>query len=582
MDLDAHVLNKSGEIKMGPPAWKLANVVVISGSGEGDYTTLASAFSAEGTNTTYLVDAEFLYEGDLTLPDNSALIGINRGTGGTVIAWDTGGTPGDPILVTGENCHVESIKFQASDPNNGGTFFAIRASGACDFVEVGIDITNEGGAGSNCYGVYISTGVTQHFDCDYSATGYDLGAGIYVAGITSRAYVFGGYVEGVGETTEWGIYSSNGIVATWNLPTIRNGIGGTLSSQSGQYNDLTAMHMGDEKLYIDEDGDSAIYSTTDDEVIHSAGGSDIFTTKGTGIHLESGKALYIDADGDSTIYSDTDDEVVHSAGTADIFTTKSVGIGMESGKDIYPDAATVGLQYRFEQMFGDDVPADPYHFTQRLFTLNNFTGHVAGFEDAQSSPYSFGGSPGGWAVGVPANTFARSDTWRHFLTLQNAAGTGVGLRWLDATGKNNIAIIGAAAPLWTSSDYNLCEIRMFDTTTPGGGSNYWAMRINWMGATYPDYPLRYGLWYGTGITYAWNNGTLVSFQAPMLGDGTVIRLKGIVTSGPSFFLTPSAAEGTDGVGISHTQASWPTVIKYAIVRLDINYTMFHVDEMRLY
>lgn len=250
------------------------------------------------------------------------------------------------------------------------------------------------------------------------------------------------------------------------------------------------------------------------------------------------------------------------------------------GVDVYPQTSTQGLNSRVERLFGDDVPAHNYHLTFRDFATNDFTNHIAGFEDSQGTPYSFGGSPGGFSVTVPANTRALSSVQPHMLTLHNQSGTGVYMEWTSSTGKNDILVIGAPAALWTTTDYNLCEIRMWGVQSPGSSDNYWAMRLNWMGSTYPQYPLRIGLWYGTGVTYAWNDGTLISPQAPYYADNAVARLQATVTTGPSCFLTPYGAEGTVGIGISTTVASWPTSVKTARIRLDNVYTYYHIDTFK--
>ena len=299
------------------------------------------------------------------------------------------------------------------------------------------------------------------------------------------------------------------------------------------------------------------------------------------VDLDGSGEIIVDGDGDSKIYSTTDDEVIHTAGGAESFTTKSVGIGMPSGKDIYPGGSSVGLQYRFEQLYGGGVPAGEVYYTCRDFATNNFTSHIAGFEDSQTSPYSFGGSPGGFSVNVPANTECRSNHARHFLTLQAKSGVGNYLRWTSSTGYSNIIVLCVPSPLWSTSDYHLTEIRMWGVQNPTSTDKYWAMRFNWLGATYPAFPLRIGLWYGTGVTYSINDGTLVQAQVPWYGDGVFGKLQATVVAGPTCYLTPTPDQGPAGVGISATASGWPTSIKECRIRMATNWTYFHIDTFRV-
>jgi hypothetical protein len=324
---------------------------------------------------------------------------------------------------------------------------------------------------------------------------------------------------------------------------------------------------------MDNQGRLKITASTEDHTHSAAGdGGDLLDLDGTG-------ELVLDADGDSKIYSSVDDEVIHTAGGAEAFTTKGVGIGMPAGKDIYPGGSANGLQLRFENLFGDDKPADNYEFTQRTFQTNDFVNRKAGFEDSQGSPYNFGASPGGFSATVPANTQVMSNNFAHFLTLYDQAGTGASLNWSEATARNNLILVGAAGPLWTASDYNMTEIRCWAVQAPGAADRYWACRINWMGATYPQFPLRVGLWYGTGLTYAWNDGTLVQLQVPLATDGEVHKFLLQIVGPNNCYLTPYYGDGLGGTGVSAAIAGWPGNFKTMIVRMGINWTKYHIDEV---
>lgn len=146
---------------------------------------------------------------------------------------------------------------------------------------------------------------------------------------------------------------------------------------------------------------------------------------------------------------------------------KGSSVYLDSGEDVFPGGDVVGLDERWTNLVGAN-PADDYHWTWRNFLTNDFAGypHVAGFEDSQASPYSFGGSPGGFSVSVPANTEIKSNYQPHHLTLRDLAGTGCYLQWTSSTARTFHYGIYGISPLVSTSDYHLMEIRMWAVQAP--------------------------------------------------------------------------------------------------------------------
>jgi hypothetical protein len=253
--------------------------------------------------------------------------------------------------------------------------------------------------------------------------------------------------------------------------------------------------------------------------------------------------------------------------------------------DIAPQGRVNGLNARFERLFGADKPANSYRFTGRLFLPNDFANHRAGFEEAQASPYSFGASPGGFSVVVPANTVAASNAVAHWLQLHNnTSAAPCYVQWVDAAGKNNFYPTFVLAPLAVTWDTLVAEWRFWDTTAPTANSRWWAIRFNWLGATMPQFPLRVGLWYsaavGDGLTFTPTTGTLIQLQAPIT-PGLAYTGGVNIVSGPACFVTLNVAEGIAGFAISAGGvAGMPSIIRCARLMTFPSWQAQWLDEIR--
>jgi len=252
-------------------------------------------------------------------------------------------------------------------------------------------------------------------------------------------------------------------------------------------------------------------------------------------------------------------------------------------RDIFPQASVNGLNARFERLFGDDKPANTYQFTRRTFQVNNFANDKAGFEDSQGSPYSFGGSPGGFSLSTPASSYeALSSNQAHWLRLRNwHASSLLYVQWTSSTGKTDIYTVLSITPLTAASDRLVGEIRFWGVQSPGAADKYWAIRWLYEGSTSPQHPLRVGVYYGTGVTFTSTNGTLVGSKQPF-SPGVAHEIYNLINSGPSFFGIASLTEGMRSFDTSTTQATWPVSAKtIRWVVAPVNFDIMWIDEIRV-
>lgn len=239
-------------------------------------------------------------------------------------------------------------------------------------------------------------------------------------------------------------------------------------------------------------------------------------------------------------------------------------------------------------LFDENNPADglivgllgtAYQFSRRTWQANEFASHRAGFEDSQATPYSFGSAPGGFSLTLGANRTADSNVARSWLRLINSDAAGVCyLQWTDATAMTRIRALAAVEPLPGGTDKLVAELRVWDTQTPGAGSAYWAMRWRWMGSTYPAYPFRVGLWYGTGTTLSLTDGTLAVGEGQAI-SGQAVRCEMTTTAAPACFGRLDLAEGFGLFSSSATVAGYPAGIRLARLHLFPQYQVLYVDEV---
>jgi hypothetical protein len=296
--------------------------------------------------------------------------------------------------------------------------------------------------------------------------------------------------------------------------------------------------------------------------------------------------VYDTTDGGYTLFSKDNIFYISKCNTSGVWTSDlfsfSSGGGFASTGDIYPTSSAQGLNARFERLFGDDKPAGPYHYTHRTFDVNNFTGHLAGFEDSQSTPYSFGGSPGSFSLVDPGATrYAASDIYRHHLHLQNFGAAGaLYVKWSNATGKQTVRTNLAIGPHCTAGDNYAGEIRVWGVQAPAAGDKYYALRWTWNSTRKQ---LEAGFYYGSGVTFAAGDGTLVGAVWDWV-PGALYWTQIVADATPAGYVYTCIAEGTMGAGQSIAPgAGYPTIIKEAWFRIASNtWNTWDIDDIYFY
>lgn len=234
-------------------------------------------------------------------------------------------------------------------------------------------------------------------------------------------------------------------------------------------------------------------------------------------------------------------------------------------RDVFPKGATAGLEARFRNLLNNasNIPAHQYHWSYRSLQVDDTANHKLGFQNQISSPYF--GTEDGFTLATVANTVADSNTFAHFLRLYNFSGgttTGLYLEWTNSTAKNAWDMILGISPLISAGDYHLGELRVWDVQSPSGSDEYWAIRWNYEGSTSPQHPLRVGLWYGTGVTLAAGDGTLVNAQVPFYA-GLMHGVQLATAAGPLGAMSLSASDGSVAGQVAAVQASMPANFKTA-------------------
>ena len=264
-----------------------------------------------------------------------------------------------------------------------------------------------------------------------------------------------------------------------------------------------------------------------------------------------------------------------------------VAVQDELGTDPAGEESTVkdriaAEETRFDRIFNSANPNHAVQWFSRRFSENDFENHIAGFEDEQSSPYGFGGSPGGFSLTNPGSSYAaESETYKSILRLyQYNASNPLYVEWTSATGMDqlNAQHLFVPAAVFTS-DKLLYEIRLWDVQSPSAADKYWAIRLNWMGATYPAYPLRVYCYYGTGITFAIADGTKFGVDFPV-PPAEFLDIQLNVYSSPSFFVKVSK-NNVPYFSSNTSQAGYPAVFKTArlICPAGVNYFQSLIDDI---
>lgn len=193
-----------------------------------------------------------------------------------------------------------------------------------------------------------------------------------------------------------------------------------------------------------------------------------------------------------------------------------------------------------------DLNRFPFYNRDRL--TDDIANDILGFDNAMSPwvPANIPGGAGNWSTVVPASYLLSTALVPHFLTMYNAdAANPLIIKWSNAVSKTycrtNIGVgLNAGGP-----DGLIFEIRLFEAQAPGAATKYAAARWTQDRATYPDHPLRFQWWYGTGITFTFNNGTaLVANGMTDWVKGVQHLIHQISTATPDYSSTIHTSEGS--------------------------------------
>jgi hypothetical protein len=249
-----------------------------------------------------------------------------------------------------------------------------------------------------------------------------------------------------------------------------------------------------------------------------------------------------------------------------------------STRDIFPQASANGLNARLENLFGDDKPANSYGFTRRNFKVNAFTSDIAGYQDSQSSPYSYGGSPGGFSLTVGANCGALSSTRLHWLRIYNYdASATVYNQWTASGAKTRQETLVSLSPYTSASDVLVSELRFWDVQAPGGSDKYWAIRWIWYGSTRTQFPFQVSVWYGTGTTFTTTNGskTAETPWVPGLDYYVIAALSAGGTFSYLIYVSDGALVTNGGPAVAGYPSNFKTVRHYVFPQ----YHEAYIDEV---
>jgi len=172
--------------------------------------------------------------------------------------------------------------------------------------------------------------------------------------------------------------------------------------------------------------------------------------------------------------------------------------------DILPQSSINGLNARFKNLFGDDVPANPVDFVVSTWFVDDEANNKLGFETgttANSDSYT------------PSTPFSKSNTGtvyfftrNHHLIMRAASTNKAILQWTDSTAKQNFTLSGMVG-FSVDDTSRLQEIRLWNVQSPGASDDYYGIRWLYNATAYPDWPYRIKLFTGTGTTFAATDGT---------------------------------------------------------------------------
>lgn len=122
------------------------------------------------------------------------------------------------------------------------------------------------------------------------------------------------------------------------------------------------------------------------------------------------------------------------------------------------------------------------------------------------------------------------------------------------------------------------EIRVYDTATPNGASNYWALRFVLDTVMFPQWPWRVRAVRGTGVTYAISDGTqLTDFPHNPL-EIALYELRAYSAGSSRFDAKIRSVSGSVLAEIiGNITAGWPTVVRRLEIYVATSYQQAAID-----
>lgn len=224
-DASGGVTGKLDASTLATTGWKLDDVIVVSQSGQGDYTTIAAGLAAATSGQLVLVDSGSYNEYDLTVGANVSLASIVRGgvtitaedqgtnimtlIGGnyligiylTVVSGQTNLLTG--ILVSGYNVYIQNVRVDATNASSTGAMSGIKSTqGYGSGLNLqNVDLNVSGVAGGDSYSYYGSgSGGETHA---WGGTWISAGSTAYAVNLASdhTIYFHGGTLLNSNDTT---------------------------------------------------------------------------------------------------------------------------------------------------------------------------------------------------------------------------------------------------------------------------------------------------------------------------------------------------------------------------------------------
>lgn len=158
-----------------------------------------------------------------------------------------------------------------------------------------------------------------------------------------------------------------------------------------------------------------------------------------------------------------------------------------------------------------------FPFYNRSMMTDDIANDILGFDNAMTpwAPANIPGGAGNWTATIGAGSIMDTITIPHFMLMKGNNGAATYLQWTNAAAKTLLyfnASVGIRQPVGGNSV--VFEIRCWDSQAPGAATKYYAARWETFNGA-----LTFGWYYGTGITFAYSNGTAIGIHAWYPGAG---------------------------------------------------------------